>query len=79
MDAVIYHGEKKHRQEIRQKFMPKTIGPNFPIVITSYNIAMSDSRALSHYHWKYVVVDEVIIMLNCKFTVSHSSVFSLLH
>eukprot|EP00268_Persea_americana_P040690 TRINITY_DN4045_c0_g1_i1.p1 TRINITY_DN4045_c0_g1~~TRINITY_DN4045_c0_g1_i1.p1 ORF type:complete len:869 (-),score=186.34 TRINITY_DN4045_c0_g1_i1:396-3002(-) len=58
MDVVIYHGEKKQRQEIRQKFMPKTIGPNFPIVITSYNIAMSDSRALSHYHWKYVVVDE---------------------
>lgn len=40
--------------------MPKTIGPKFPIVITSYEIAMLDAKKhLRHYHWKYLVVDEV--------------------
>lgn len=72
MDVVIYHGTKKERQEIRQKYMPKTIGPKFPIVVTSYEIAMNDSRTLSHYNWKYAVVDEVTIILNCKFTFSFS-------
>lgn len=58
MCVIIYHGSKKERQEIRQKYMPRTIGPKFPIVVTSYEVAMNDSRVLSHYNWKYAVVDE---------------------
>lgn len=46
---------------MRMKHMPRTIGPKFPIVITSYEIAMSDARKfLRHYSWKYLVVDEVL-------------------
>lgn len=42
------------------KYMPKTIGPKFPIVLTSYEVALNDARKyLRHYNWKYVVVDEV--------------------
>jgi hypothetical protein len=51
------------RAEIRRKFMPKTkdaVSPDFPIVVTSYEMAMSDARFLAHYKWKYVVVDEVM-------------------
>lgn len=60
INAIIYHGDKKQRDEIRMKHMPRTIGPKFPIVITSYEIAMSDARKfLRHYSWKYLVVDEV--------------------
>lgn len=41
--------------------MPKTIGPKFPIVITSYEVAMNDAKKhLRHYNWKYLVVDEVL-------------------
>ncbi|XP_004232396.1 ATP-dependent DNA helicase DDM1-like [Solanum lycopersicum] len=65
--AIIYHGDKKQRDEIRMKHMPRTIGPNFPIVITSYEIAMSDSRKfLRHYSWKYLVVDEGHRLKNSK-------------
>jgi len=40
--------------------MPRTIGPKFPIVITSYEIALYDAKKyLRHYSWKYLVVDEV--------------------
>ena len=60
LTGLIYHGDKVTRTEIRRKFMPKTIGPDFPIVITSYEMAMSDAKFLAHYNWKYVVVDEVI-------------------
>lgn len=47
------------RAEIRRKFMPKTAGPDFPIIVTSFEVAMLDARFLAHYQWKYVVVDEV--------------------
>lgn len=50
----------KQRNEIRSKYMPRSIGPKFPIIVTSYEIALSDSKKyLRHYNWKYLVVDEV--------------------
>ncbi|CAI9781032.1 unnamed protein product [Fraxinus pennsylvanica] len=65
--AIIYHGDKKARDDIRRKHMPKIIGPKFPIVITSYEIALSDARrCLRHYNWKYVVVDEGHRLKNSK-------------
>ncbi|KAI3880738.1 hypothetical protein MKX03_016671 [Papaver bracteatum] len=72
INAVIYHGDATARDQIRRKQMPtqsktKTIEPNFPIVITSYEIAMSDARRyLSKYSWKYVVIDEGHRLKNTK-------------
>ncbi|XP_047063817.1 ATP-dependent DNA helicase DDM1-like isoform X1 [Lolium rigidum] len=64
--GLIYHGDKVTRAEIRRKFMPQTIGPDFPIIITSYEMAMSDAKFLAHYNWKYVVVDEGHRLKNSK-------------
>ncbi|XP_042402829.1 ATP-dependent DNA helicase DDM1-like [Zingiber officinale] len=58
MTAIIYHGSKKERMDIRRKQMPKDIGPKFPLIITSYEIALFDAKILAKYNWKYVVVDE---------------------
>ncbi|PIN06882.1 DNA repair protein, SNF2 family [Handroanthus impetiginosus] len=67
VDAIIYHGSKKDRDEIIRKHMPKAVGPRFPIVITSYEIALSDARKrLRHYSWKYLVVDEGHRLKNSK-------------
>ena len=42
--------------------MPKSIGPKFPIIVTSYEIALTDAKKhLRHYPWKYLVVDEVSV------------------
>lgn len=60
MNAIIYHGDKKQREELRRKHMPRTIGPKFPIIVTSYEVALTDSKKyLRHYSWKYLVIDEV--------------------
>lgn len=65
INAIIYHGDKKERDELRKKHMPRTVGPKFPIVITSYEVAMNDARKnLRHYPWKYVVIDEVILQID---------------
>lgn len=67
INAIIYHGNKKQRDEIRRKHMPRTIGPKFPIVLTSYEIAMVDAKKfLRHYTWKYLVVDEGHRLKNSK-------------
>lgn len=40
--------------------MPRTIGSKFPIVITSYEVALNDAKKhFRSYNWKYLVVDEV--------------------
>jgi ATP-dependent DNA helicase len=61
MNAIIYHGNKNERADIRRKHMPKQIGPKYPLVVTSFEMALADARILSQYPWKYVVVDEVLI------------------
>ncbi|XP_075501519.1 ATP-dependent DNA helicase DDM1-like [Primulina tabacum] len=67
MDAIIYHGDRKARDEIRRNHMPRTLGPKFPVVITSYEIALNDARKnLRHYSWKYLVVDEGHRLKNSK-------------
>ncbi|KAL6993595.1 ATP-dependent DNA helicase ddm1 [Sarracenia purpurea var. burkii] len=67
MNAIIYHGDKKERDRIRMKHMPRTIGPKFPIVVTSYEVALGDARKhLRHYNWKYIVVDEGHRLKNSK-------------
>ncbi|KAJ4965527.1 hypothetical protein NE237_017376 [Protea cynaroides] len=69
MGAIIYHGTKKERQEIRKKYMTKTVGPNFPVIITSYEVALNDAKKVfRHYNWKYLIVDEGhrLKNANCK-------------
>ncbi|CAI0473484.1 unnamed protein product [Linum tenue] len=67
LNAIIYHGDKKQRDDIRSKHMPRSIGPKFPIIITSYEVALSDAKKfLRHYSWKYVVVDEGHRLKNSK-------------
>ncbi|CAL9115194.1 unnamed protein product [Musa textilis] len=66
MTGIIYHGSKKERMDIRRKHMPKEIGPKFPLVITSYEVAMNDAKFLAQYKWKYVVVDEGHRLKNSK-------------
>ncbi|PWZ40600.1 hypothetical protein Zm00014a_011700 [Zea mays] len=64
--SIIYHGGKAARAEIRRKFMPTNVGPDFPIVVTSYEMAMFDAKFLAAYKWKYVVVDEGHRLKNAK-------------
>ncbi|KAM0842761.1 hypothetical protein ACQ4PT_058157 [Festuca glaucescens] len=58
LTCLIYYGDKVAREEIMTKFMAKTIGSDFPIIVTSYEMAIADAKLLAHYKWKYVVFDE---------------------
>ncbi|XP_051178646.1 ATP-dependent DNA helicase DDM1-like [Lolium perenne] len=58
LTCLIYYGDKVAREEMLTKVMTKTIGPDFPIIVTSYEMAIADAKLLAHYKWKYVVFDE---------------------
>ena len=58
INTVLYHGSKEDRADLRKKVMrPKDQkNADFPVVCTSYEICMNDSRFLSRYQWKYIIV-----------------------
>lgn len=43
--AILYHGSQAEREELRRVHLSKE-GPTFPVVVTSYEIAMNDRRFL---------------------------------
>ena len=60
MKHLLYFGDKKSRAEMRKEFVHKTVGPDFPVILTTYFMVMSDKEWLAHYNWKYVVLDQVM-------------------
>eukprot|EP00644_Phytophthora_capsici_P010688 jgi/Phyca11/504635/fgenesh2_kg.PHYCAscaffold_9_\ len=62
MPVVIYHGTKEERQLMRKNELNsrKRNNADFPVVISSYEVMMSDSRSFSRsrFVWKYMVIDE---------------------
>lgn len=70
--VVLYHGSKDERAAIRASKLSapsgSTISAAFPVVVTSYEIAIADIKFFQKLHWKYVVVDEGhrLKNMNCR-------------
>ncbi|KAJ2825815.1 putative ATPase, partial [Coemansia furcata] len=62
-----YHGTPDERKDMRNKHL-RRLDKNFPIVVTTYEIAMKDKQALQRFAWKFIIVDEGhrIKNMNCK-------------
>ncbi|KAK1619993.1 hypothetical protein QYE76_025510 [Lolium multiflorum] len=58
MKKLLYFGDKNSRANWRKELVHKTVGPDFPIILTTHRTTMLDKRWLADYKWKYVVVDE---------------------
>ncbi|PVU89778.1 hypothetical protein BB560_006273 [Smittium megazygosporum] len=66
--VLLYHGLPEERTLLRKRNLNQDLGPKFPIIITTYEIVMRDSKYLKHFAWKYIVVDEGhrLKNLNCQ-------------
>ncbi|KAF1992507.1 hypothetical protein K402DRAFT_344863 [Aulographum hederae CBS 113979] len=66
--VVLYHGSKPEREEIRRKKLKKPGSPEFPVVVTSYEICMNDRKFLAAFGWKFIIIDEGhrLKNLNCR-------------
>ena len=58
--VLLYHGTRQERAEKRIEFLPTStpIKPDFPVIVTSYEVVMADRKFLAKYNFKYLVVDE---------------------
>ncbi|EGX46483.1 hypothetical protein AOL_s00109g55 [Orbilia oligospora ATCC 24927] len=60
--VVLYHGNPQERENLRDTKLRtknyRNVGPDFPVVCTSYEIIMNDRKYLASYDWKYIVIDE---------------------
>ncbi|KAL4598950.1 hypothetical protein ACB092_11G092800 [Castanea dentata] len=86
MNAIIYHGDKKQREELRRKHMPRTIGPKFPIIVTSYEVAFSDeghrlknSKCLLLKQLKYLPVENKLLLTGTPLQNNLAELWSLLN
>ncbi|KAI9339899.1 P-loop containing nucleoside triphosphate hydrolase protein [Obelidium mucronatum] len=67
LKVVLYHGLATDRAHIRKTQM-SIMNKSFPIVVTSFEIAMNDRRYLQKIKWKYIIVDEGhrLKNMNCR-------------
>ena len=58
--VLLYHGNRNERAGLRARSLPygSTVGVDFPVIVTSYEIVMADRKFLQRHHFKYIVVDE---------------------
>ncbi|XP_012672535.1 lymphoid-specific helicase [Clupea harengus] len=69
VSVMLYYGLQNERDElIKQIRKPQGPLKMFPVVITSFEIAMIDRKKLQRFHWKFLIVDEGhrIKNLNCR-------------
>lgn len=66
--TILYHGTPAEREEMRRMQLKKPGTEEFPVVCTSYEICMNDRKYLSHYGWKFIIIDEGhrLKNLNCR-------------
>uniref|UniRef100_A0A8D2QHC1 Proliferation-associated SNF2-like protein n=1 Tax=Zonotrichia albicollis TaxID=44394 RepID=A0A8D2QHC1_ZONAL len=66
---MLYHGAQQERRKLVRKIRGRQGSLQiYPVVITSFEIAMRDRSALQNCYWKYLIVDEGhrIKNMNCR-------------
>eukprot|EP00629_Pelagomonadales_sp_RCC1024_P008295 CAMPEP_0119265862 /NCGR_PEP_ID=MMETSP1329-20130426/4537_1 /TAXON_ID=114041 /ORGANISM="Genus nov. species nov., Strain RCC1024" /LENGTH=727 /DNA_ID=CAMNT_0007265719 /DNA_START=74 /DNA_END=2257 /DNA_ORIENTATION=+ len=60
ISALLYHGSKQERAHMRKTCMLQSqqMETDFPVIVTSYEMCILDRAALSHFKFKYLVIDE---------------------
>ena len=73
LPSIIYHGSKDERAQLRSNWRGKK--PNgadglnvYPVMITSYEIIIRDSKDLAKLGWKFAIIDEGhrLKNMNCR-------------
>jgi ATP-dependent DNA helicase len=60
--TIIYYGKSLTNKAVQAKILKKkyisSMCSTYPVIITTYEMAMSNVNFLSLFHYKYVIVDE---------------------
>lgn len=66
---MFYHGTAQERKQLKKKLTSKSEVNNnlvYPVVVTSYQIAVIEKSVLQKIEWKLLIVDEGHVLKNCK-------------
>ncbi|XP_075337941.1 lymphoid-specific helicase isoform X2 [Odontesthes bonariensis] len=69
VSVLLYHGSQPERAKLLKQIHRTQVPLNmYPVVVTSFEIAMIDRKFLQRFQWKYLIVDEGhrIKNLNCR-------------
>lgn len=79
--VILYHGDRVEREELRKKHMPthNVKSMNFPVIVTNFEMLISDRQYLEQYVWQYIILDEGhrIKNRNCKLLQELKSIKSI--
>ena len=52
--VLLYHGSRNERAGLRARSLPygSTVGTDFPVIVTSYEIVMADRKFLQRHHFR---------------------------
>jgi ATP-dependent DNA helicase len=56
--VMLYHGDKKERERLRNTRLKNPGTAQFPIMVTSYEICMNDRKYLTSFGWQFIIIDE---------------------
>ena len=57
LPVLLYHGDKKERNQLKKSIpVKKQHNVNFPIILTSYEMVISDFSFWKRFTWKYMIV-----------------------
>lgn len=59
VNVLLYHGTREERAELRAKHLGGSVGPGWPVIVTSFEVVLNDRKKFQKRTWKYLVVDEV--------------------
>ncbi|KAF1940553.1 ISWI chromatin-remodeling complex ATPase ISW2 [Clathrospora elynae] len=58
LPVMLYHGDKKERERLRNTRLRNPGTAQFPIMVTSYEICMNDRKYLTSFGWQFIIIDE---------------------
>ncbi|KAH8725673.1 SNF2 family N-terminal domain-containing protein [Phaeosphaeriaceae sp. PMI808] len=58
LPVLLYHGDKKERENLRKTRLKNPGTDQFPIMVTSYEICMNDRKYLTSFGWQFIIIDE---------------------
>jgi ATP-dependent DNA helicase len=58
LPTLLYHGTQSERADIRASQLKSPLEKKFPLVVTSYELAMNDRKYLARFTWRLLAVDE---------------------
>lgn len=79
--VVLFHGSKTERPKMYKKLKTKVkVNDKYvmaPVVLTTFQVPLRESRFMSTFNWRYIIVDEGHVLKNSETQLSRFVIDSM--